>query len=112
MKATEALGRLFEYELELISDNIDIKHEDLLGQSVSVHLSLPNAQQRCFNGIVNRFSQVGFDGALAVYQATLVPWTWFLTRTADCRIFQDQTVPDIIKAIFREHGYTDFEERP
>ncbi|ESQ14734.1 MAG TPA: type VI secretion system tip protein VgrG [Chromatiaceae bacterium] len=111
MKATEALGRLFEYELELISDNIDIKHEDLLGQSVSVHLSLPNAQQRCFNGIVNRFSQVGFDGALAVYQATLVPWTWFLTRTADCRIFQDQTVPDIIKAIFREHGYTDFEER-
>ncbi|MGB5832700.1 MAG: type VI secretion system tip protein VgrG, partial [Thiohalocapsa sp.] len=111
MTATEQLGRLFEYELELISDNIDIKHEDLLGQSVTVRLDLLDGQQRYFSGIVNRFSQVGFDGSLAIYQATLVPWAWFLTRTADCRIFQEQTVPDIIKAIFREHGYTDFEER-
>jgi len=111
MTATEELGRLFDYELELISDSIDIYHEDLLGQSLTVRLSLLNGQQRYFNGIVNRFSQLGFDGALAVYRATLVPWTWFLTRTADCRIFQEQTVPDIIKAIFREHGYTDFEER-
>ncbi|UHD16102.1 type VI secretion system Vgr family protein [Thiocapsa bogorovii] len=111
MTATEELGRLFEYELDLISDVIDVKHEDLLGQSVTVRLDLLDGKQRYFNGIVNRFSQVGFDGDLAVYQATLVPWTWFLTRTADCRIFQEQTVPDIVKAIFREHGYTDFEER-
>ena len=40
-----------------------------------------------------------------------MPWLWFLTRTSDCRIFQEKTVPDIIKEIFRDHGFTDFEER-
>jgi len=110
MTATEQLSSLFEYELELLSEDINIKHEDLLGQPVTAKLRLLDGGERYFNGIVNRFTQIGFDGAFAIYQATLVPWTWFLTRTADCRIFQEKTVPDIIKEIFREHGHTDFEE--
>ncbi|KAA6187361.1 type VI secretion system tip protein VgrG [Thiohalocapsa marina] len=111
MAASEQLSRLFEYQLELVSEDIDIRHSDLLGQPATVRVSLLDGGQRYFSGIVSRFSQVGFDGAFAIYQATLVPWLWFLTRTADCRIFQDKTVPDIVKEIFREHGYTDFEER-
>ena len=44
------------------------------------------------------------------YRATLVPWLWFLTRTSDCRIFQNMTVPDIIKQVFRDQGFTDFKD--
>ncbi len=110
MRGSERLSTLFAYDLELISKNVNIKHEDLLGQPVTVRLDLPDYRTRYFNGIVNRFSHTDFDGAVAIYRATLVPWFWFLTRTADCRIFQDRTVPDILKEIFREHGYTDFEE--
>jgi type VI secretion system secreted protein VgrG len=36
------------------------------------------------------------------------PWLWFLTRTADCRIFQDMKVPDIIKKVFDDHPSADF----
>jgi type VI secretion system secreted protein VgrG len=111
MTASEQLGRLFNYQLELLSEDVNIKYEDLLGTPFSIKLSLLDGGQRYFNGIVNHFSQIGFDGSFAIYRATLVPWTWFLTRTADCRIFQEKTIPDIIKEIFREHGYTDFEER-
>jgi len=110
MRGSEQLSTLFEYELELISEYKDIKHEDLLGQPVTVQLELPDYRTRSFNGIVSRFSHTGFDGSVAIYSATLVPWFWFLTRTSDCRIFQDRTVPDIVKDIFREHGYTDFQE--
>ncbi len=39
-----------------------------------------------------------------------MPWLWFLTRTADCRIFQTMTVPDIIKQVFRDQGFTDFKD--
>ena len=28
--------------------------------------------------------------------------------TADCRIFQNMTVPDIIKEVFNDCGFTDF----
>jgi len=110
MSAREQLGTLFEYDLELISEDLNISYADLLGRPATVKLRRFDDQERFFNGIVNSFSQVGFDGSAAVYNATLVPWTWFLTRTADCRIFQEKTVPDIIKVIFREHGFTDFEE--
>lgn len=110
MTATETLGRLYRVDLELLSKDPDIKFEDLLGQNVTVRLELPQDKTRYFNGFVSRFTLSGSLGDLSVYQATVHPWLWFLTRTADCRIFQEMTVPDIIKQVFRDHGFTDFEE--
>ena len=110
MTATEALGRLFQFDLDLLSKDPNIKFEDLLGQNVTVRLELPQDKIRYFNGFVSRFSLSGSLGELSVYTATVRPWLWFLTRTADCRIFQEMTVPDIIKQVFRDHGFTDFEE--
>jgi type VI secretion system secreted protein VgrG len=37
----------------------------------------------------------------------MVPWLWFMSRTADCRMFQEKTVPDILKQLFT--GDTKFE---
>jgi type VI secretion system secreted protein VgrG len=110
MTATEALGHLFQYDLDLLSKDPNIKFEDLLGQSVTVSLELPQDKTRYFNGFVSRFSLSGSLGDLSAYTATVRPWLWFLTRTADCRIFQEMTVPDIIKQVFRDQGFTDFEE--
>ncbi len=42
------------------------------------------------------------------YYATVRPWLWFLSRTADCRIFQELTVPDIVKQVFERPGVADF----
>jgi len=80
-----------------------------------VRLNLPNKKTRFFNGFVSRFIQTGFvlsnrKERLARYSATMVPWLWFLTRTADCRIYQDMTVPDIIKDVFKSNGFTDVDD--
>jgi type VI secretion system secreted protein VgrG len=111
MTATERLSAPFEYELTLLSDRIDVTADELLGTPATVALQLPEEGRRFFNGYVSRFSHTGFDGPYAVYQATLVPWLWFLSRTADCRTYQDKKVPDIVAEIFREHGFTDFDDR-
>ena len=118
MTATEELGRLFEFDLELLSEDRAIDPDRLLGQNMTVRLDLPNEDTRYFNGFVSRFLHTGMmevaaggrDLEYAAYRATLRPWLWFLTRTADCRIFQEKTVPEIVKQIFRERGFTDFEE--
>jgi type VI secretion system secreted protein VgrG len=110
MTVTEELGRLFECDLQLLSKDHDLKLEDLLGQKVTVRLLQPDGKVRFFNGFVNRFAQTGVQGHYVSYRAKLVPWLWFLTRTADCRIFQEKSAPDVIKEVFREHGFTDFEE--
>ncbi len=49
-------------------------------------------------------------GQFAGYRVSLRPWFWLLTRTSDCRIFQNHTVPDIIKQVFRDLGFSDFED--
>jgi type VI secretion system secreted protein VgrG len=58
---------------------------------------------------VSKFSYAGTDDRLHKYTAEVVPWLWFLTMTADCRIFQEKTVPDIIEQIFNDLGFSDFE---
>src|SRR4051812_48639499 len=40
---------------------------------------------------------------LARYDVVLVPWLWFLDRRADCRIFQNLTAIQIVKAVISDH---------
>ncbi len=107
---TEELGRLFAINVELgSSDNINF--EDLLGQNVSIRLNLVNGGERYFNGYVTSLSQAVNEGNFTRYHATIHPWLWFLTRTSDCRIFQSKTVPDIIKEVCKDLGFTDIVDR-
>ena len=111
MTASEELGRPFEFELQLLSEDHDIELGEVLGEHLSVRLDLPNDRQRYFDGLVTSFAHVGVSRSHAVYHATLRPWPWLLAHAANCRIFQDKTVPDIVKEVFRDHGFSDFEER-
>ncbi len=108
---TEELGRPFRMSLQLGSDDPNIDFDQVIGENVTVRMDLASGESRYFNGNVSRFSQTEWDGTVAQYRATVVPWLWFLTQSQDCRIFQNKKVPDIIKDIFREWGFTDFEDR-
>ncbi len=110
MEGREELGRPFAYELELISENPDLPLDGLLGKPASLALELHDGSRRHFHGIVAACSQGSGNGQFASYQVTLRPWLWLLTRTSDCRIFQNQKVPDIIKQVFRDLGFSDFED--
>ena len=104
----EGVSQLFSYGLELLSEEPDIAFDQIVGQRATVTLRLSDGSNRYINGFINRFSQSGSDERFTHYQAELVPWLWLLTRTADCRIFQNMTVPDIIEKIFKDLGFTDF----
>ncbi|MBT2338060.1 MULTISPECIES: type VI secretion system Vgr family protein [Pseudomonas] len=110
MGGGEELGRLFNYELQLHSLDNAIDLNQLLGKPMCVSLLLDGGGERYFHGIVARCSQNVDQGQFASYQATLRPWFWLLTRTSDCRIFQNLTIPQIIKQVFRDLGFSDFED--
>ena len=111
MHAREELGRLSEYQLDLLSPKNDINPDDILGKNVTVKLALPDDSMRYFNGFVTRFAQGGSYGRYIRYSAVVHPWLWFLTRTTDCRIFQEMTVPDIVKKVFGDHPDGRFQVR-
>ena len=108
MRGHEELGRISEYHLDLLSDNGEIDVDAILGKNVTIKLALPDDSTRYFNGFVTRFSQGEMHGRYYQYTATVHPWLWYLTRTADCRIFQEMTVPDILKKVFADHPMADF----
>ncbi|MDF2640766.1 MAG: type secretion protein ImpA [Pseudomonas sp.] len=110
MSGGDELGRLFNYDLHLTSSDGAIDLNQLLGKPMALSLQLGSGGLRHFHGIVARCSQNVERGQFASYQVTLRPWLWLLTRTSDCRIFQHQTIPQIIKQVFRDLGFSDFED--
>ena len=110
LQGQEGISTLSRFYLELLSEDDAIAFNKIVGQNVTIQLALHEDQERYINGFVSRFSQSGSDARFTYYHAEVVPWLWFLTRTADCRIFQALTVPDILKKIFQEHGFSDFRE--
>jgi type VI secretion system secreted protein VgrG len=105
----EALGRPFAYELELISHDATLDFQSVLNTSATVTLELKENQFRYINGIVTRFGRIGDAGRHSLYRATIRPWLWLLSRSMDSRIFPNMTIPDVIKLVFRDHNFSDFD---
>ncbi|AXA90528.1 type VI secretion system Vgr family protein [Massilia sp. YMA4] len=105
MQCSEALGRLFEFRLQLASTRADIATADLLGQPLTVALDLEEGGQRHFHGIVTRFAYLGQCDGMPAWEALVHPALWLLTRSSNCRIFQDKTVLEIVKAVCGDSAY-------
>jgi type VI secretion system secreted protein VgrG len=110
LQGHEGISTLFRFDLELLAEDDAIPFDKLVGQNVTIRLALAEDHERYINGFVSRFAQGRSDVRFTHYHAEVVPWLWFLTRTADSRIFQDMSVPEIIKNIFHKHGFSDIHE--
>jgi type VI secretion system secreted protein VgrG len=111
LRGTEGLSRLFHFRLKLLSTNSAIQYDKIIGKNVTIKLLLPESKERFINGYVSRFVQGHSDFRFTEYEMEVVPWLWFLTRTADCRIFQNKTIPDVITQIFSDLGFHDFSNK-
>lgn len=101
---TEQLGRLFSGEVDLLSESADVDFDKLVGTPVTVGIEDSDGKTRYFSGIASRFVHTGWSGRYASYRLTMVPTMWLLSRTSDCRIFQNQTIPQILKTVLAQYG--------
>ena len=104
----EGISRLFSFHLDLLSEKESIDFKKIVGQNVTIQIALAGGATRYINGFVSRFAQSGSAQDTTHYQMEVVPWLWFLTRIADCRIFQDKTIPQIVEAVFKSRGFSDY----
>lgn len=108
MTAVEQISRPFVFRADLMSKDHAIKLENLLGNELAIEVDLPNRRKRYFHGLVSRFDYIGAVEDHVAYYAEIRPKMWFLDLAQDCRIFHEQTVPDIVRTIFEENGISDF----
>jgi type VI secretion system secreted protein VgrG len=96
----EAISELFSFQLELLSEDSKIDFASLLGSKISFGVAGPEgAEKRYIQGIVTAFAQLPSRERVAHYRATVSPSVWKLTRRRQSRIFQQKTVPDILKEV-------------
>jgi type VI secretion system secreted protein VgrG len=107
----EAISRLFSFQLDLLSEQGPIDFAKIIGKNVTIRVTQSDKTERYFNGIVSQFAQSGSDARFTRYQMQMVPWTWLLTRYADCKIFHNKTVQEIVEQVFKDRGLTDYTVR-
>jgi type VI secretion system secreted protein VgrG len=120
MSFTEQLGRPFVIKVDLLSEQPAVDFLKLIGEAATIRWNMPDVsgqtKKRYFSGYFRSFVQRPRADGFYCYEANIVPWLWFLTRTADCRIFHsamteppdEMTVPGILKKVFKDHGFDDY----
>lgn len=108
---TERLGDLFEFNVEALSEQENIDFDKALGQGCTLKLKAYMGKERIYHGILTQAQWVGKIEEFYHYRLVLRPWLWMLGQKADCRIFLDKDVKDIIKEAFTKAGFNDFEFR-
>ena len=106
LSGTEQLSALYEFDVEFLSPFNDLDIKGLLGKPVTIEIRNSSLTPRLLNGDIIRLSQEGQDEngeRYYRYRATLCPALWYLTQNRDFRIWQEKTVPDIIRALLNEY---------
>jgi type VI secretion system secreted protein VgrG len=99
----EQLSVCYRYELECLCADLHLELKDLLGQPVEIGLLQAEGDERILAGIVTACRHLGGDGGFSRYGLTIEPALATLAHRLNSRVFQDQTVPDIVQAVLGEH---------
>ena len=100
IRGREAISELYRFEVEALWEDLrkPLLFEQLLGQKVGLHVAM-QGKTRHISGIVARLSQEERDDRFIHYRLEIVPQLWKLTRVFRSRIFQQMTVPDILREV-------------
>lgn len=110
LKGEESVSRPFRYELTLLSNSDAVTPEKLLRLPVAVTITTTDGGKRVVHGIVQKLVETGQLEGFKRYRAVVVPWCAFLASSFDCKIYQEQSALEIIKAVFNDLGHSDFQD--
>ncbi|WP_099431115.1 type VI secretion system Vgr family protein [Pseudomonas mosselii] len=105
----EALSTPFRLVLELVSyeDNVDFAH--LLDKPALFTILRGQRPMRHVHGLISAFSQGDTGSCRTRYQAVIEPKLARAGLRSNWRIFQQQSVPQILETLFKAQRITDFE---
>jgi type VI secretion system secreted protein VgrG len=99
-KGREALSQAYSFELLLVCEDSGVELKSMMGQLVTIEIELATGTPRYLAGYLTRFASIGSDGGMARYTATLNPWFSMLKNRFDTRIFQGNTVQEVVTQVF------------
>lgn len=105
MQGHEQISRPFEYTLLAVARPREaIDFDKLLGQAAQVTVKTRGQPARCYHALVTAAHFERAQGSLLVYRLTLRPWLWLATRSAQSRVFSQQTLEETLKKVLTPYG--------
>ena len=98
----EAISRPFSFQLQCVAENDKAKSvmfDALLGQKITAEIALPGGGSRFLNGVCLRVAEGARDATFTRFLLDLVPQASLLLRKTQSRIFQQVSVPDVLKKV-------------
>ncbi len=111
-RVVEALSQISEMAVDFMSPDHKVNLAEIVGRKITVKVQKGEEtgdDWRDFVGTCVEAQFVGVHEGYGFYALEIRPWIWFLTRTTGCRIFQELNAIDIIKKIFSEKGFSDYQ---
>ncbi|GFZ69230.1 type IV secretion protein Rhs [Pseudomonas amygdali pv. morsprunorum] len=99
-RGSEGLSRAYQFDLLLVCQDSGVELKSMMGQHVVIEIELADGSPRYIAGYLTRFASGGSDGGMAKYTATLNPWFSMLKNRFDTRIFQGNTVEEVVTQVF------------
>jgi type VI secretion system secreted protein VgrG len=107
VEGKESIAGGFKYTLGLLAKDPGISATKLIRTLATVTMVQADGSERVINGLISRFVQLDQAEGLTVYEAEIRPWYWFLSLTSDFCVWQNKSIPEIVKAVCNEQGFTD-----
>ncbi|RKH52189.1 type VI secretion system Vgr family protein [Corallococcus llansteffanensis] len=105
LQGEEGLSRLYDFSVDfapLAPESFDTA--PLVGAEALLTMVQPGGTPRHVHGMVRTVEALGLREGRWRYRAQLVPALWRLTQVKRSRIFQGQSVPDILKDVLTSAG--------
>ncbi|PSV87536.1 type VI secretion system tip protein VgrG [Photobacterium angustum] len=104
---TDSLSLPFAFTIDLASRHPAYTPQETVDNTATLKVWRDGEQQQQWHGIIRRFTQGDTGHHHTLYQVEFVPPAARLALRHNSRIFQTQTVPEIISVILQELGITD-----
>jgi type VI secretion system secreted protein VgrG len=102
--ANEAISVPYRIEIRFETGEQQLSIRSLLRTRLALVVTDAEGQRRYFDGAIETARFAGLVGKNQIFELELRPAMYALSHRTDHRIFQEQSIPDVVKTIFGETG--------
>ena len=108
LRGREAISELYSFHLQLASEAFNLDVKEMIGKTVELGVRLADEKSfRYFGGLISRARAIAapLGNKLALYEVEVVPEIWKLTKTSDCRVYQEISIPDVVADVLQRFDF-------
>ena len=99
----DALSGHTATDVDVLSLDAGLSLDGLPGTRATLTGRAADGSQWQRSGLVHQARRLGSDGGLVRYRLSLISWTWWLQHARHSRVFQEQSVRQIVDDVFQAH---------